>query len=217
MGSLPILRSASTDSDWAWQAVAIAERAAALLLFVVLLPPLALCALGIAILSRRTPFIAHRRVGWHGATLWMWKLRTMWESEPRRGTGWIEHIEDDSGPELKSESDSRVPSRLARFCRRHSIDELPQLWHVISGEMSLVGPRPITRSELDRHYGAHAGEVLRAKPGLAGLWQISGRNRLTYAERCQLDLRLVRERSISLYFHILVRTLPEVVRGKNSW
>ncbi len=217
MGSLPILRSASTDSDWAWQAVAIAERAAALLLFVVLLPLLALCALGIAILSRRTPFIAHRRVGWHGATLWMWKLRTMWESEPRRGTGWIEHIEDDSGPELKSESDSRVPSRLARFCRRHSIDELPQLWHVISGEMSLVGPRPITRSELDRHYGAHAGEVLRAKPGLAGLWQISGRNRLTYAERCQLDLRLVRERSISLYFHILVRTLPEVVRGKNSW
>ncbi len=186
-------------------------------LFVLVLPVLAVCALGIAMLSRRTPFIAHRRVGWHGATLWMWKLRTMWEGEPRRRTGWIERIEDDSGPELKNASDSRVPSRLARFCRRHSIDELPQLWHVISGEMSLVGPRPITRSELDRHYGTHAAEVLRAKPGLAGLWQISGRNRLTYEERCQLDLRLVRERSIALYFHILVRTLPEVVRGKNSW
>jgi lipopolysaccharide/colanic/teichoic acid biosynthesis glycosyltransferase len=135
----------------------------------------------------------------------------------RRGACWIEHIDDDGGPELKSATDSRVSGRFARFCRRHSIDELPQFWHVISGEMSLVGPRPITQRELHRYYGVHAAEVLEAKPGLAGLWQISGRNRLTYAERCRLDLRLVRERSIPLYCAILLRTLPEVFRGKNSW
>jgi lipopolysaccharide/colanic/teichoic acid biosynthesis glycosyltransferase len=147
----------------------------------------------------------------------MLKLRTMWDGGTPRGAGWIEHIDDDRGPDLKSEADSRVTSSLARFCRRHSIDELPQLWHVIAGEMSLVGPRPVTQRELDIYYGSHAAEVLQAKPGLAGLWQISGRNRLTYAERCRLDLRLVRERTVSLYCAILLRTLPEVFRGKNSW
>ena len=147
----------------------------------------------------------------------MLKLRTMWDDETPRTAGWVEHIDDDRGPELKSEADSRVPSSLARFCRRHSIDELPQLWHVITGEMSLVGPRPVTQRELDRYYGVYAAEVLQARPGLAGLWQISGRNRLTYAERCRLDLRLVRERTVPLYCTILLRTLPELLRGKNSW
>jgi lipopolysaccharide/colanic/teichoic acid biosynthesis glycosyltransferase len=83
--------------------------------------------------------------------------------------------------------------------------------------MSLVGPRPITARESERYYGAHAAEILQVKPGLAGLWQVSGRNRLTYAERCQMDLRLVRERSIGLYCLILLRTLPEVFSGENSW
>jgi lipopolysaccharide/colanic/teichoic acid biosynthesis glycosyltransferase len=201
--------------------VAVCERTAAIVLLLLALPLLAVCALVLALLSGRTPVIAHRRVGWHGAPLWMLKLRTMWGGETRRGAGLVrrlvERIEDDAGPELKSAEDPRVTCRFARFCRRHSIDELPQLWHVISGEMSLVGPRPITRRELHRYYGAHAAEILQAKPGLAGLWQISGRNRLTYAERRKLDLQLVRERSIPLYFAILMRTLPEVFHGQNSW
>jgi lipopolysaccharide/colanic/teichoic acid biosynthesis glycosyltransferase len=182
------------------------------------------------ILSRRTPLIAHRRVGWQGTTLWMLKLRTMWSENDARWSedarpggdnrthrGWIERIDDPSGPGRKGANDPRVPGRFAQFLRRHSIDELPQLWHVISGEMSLVGPRPITERELRRHYGAHAAEILQVKPGLAGLWQISGRNRLTYAERCRLDLRLVRERSVAMYCAILLRTLPEVFSGENSW
>jgi lipopolysaccharide/colanic/teichoic acid biosynthesis glycosyltransferase len=206
-----------TESDWNWQAVVLCERAAAAILLLLALPLLVFCARVICLMSRRTPLIAHRRVGWRGAPLWMLKLRTMWEGEGPRTAGWIERIDDVRGPELKCASDSRVTSRFARFCRRHSIDELPQLWHVIAGEMSLVGPRPITQPELNRHYGAHANEILQVKPGLAGLWQVSGRNRLTYDERRRLDLRLVRELSIPLYCGILLRTLPEVLRGKNSW
>jgi lipopolysaccharide/colanic/teichoic acid biosynthesis glycosyltransferase len=217
LGSLPVLRQSAPETDWSWQAVSACERVAAIILLLLALPLLAICAFALGLLSGRTPLIAHRRVGWQGAPLWMLKLRTMWCDEAHTGTGWIEPLEDDHGPELKTATDSRVSSRLARFCRRHSIDELPQLWHVISGEMSLVGPRPITQREFNRHYGAHATEVLQAKPGLTGLWQISGRNRLTYAERCQLDLRLVREPGIRLYCSILLRTLPEVFRGKNSW
>jgi lipopolysaccharide/colanic/teichoic acid biosynthesis glycosyltransferase len=187
------------------------------MLLLLALPFLSVSALALWLISGGTPLIAHRRVGWHGAPLWILKLRTMRAGTTTPCSGWIEHIEDDRGPELKDAEDSRVSCRFARFCRRHSIDELPQLWHVMSGEMSLVGPRPITQRELDRYYGAHAAEVLQAKPGLAGLWQISGRNRLTYAERCRLDLRLVRERSIALYCAILLRTLPEVFHGQNSW
>ncbi|MDE3166580.1 MAG: sugar transferase [Acidobacteriota bacterium] len=106
---------------------------------------------------------------------------------------------------------------FARFCRRHSIDELPQLWHVAAGAMSLIGPRPMTRAELRRHYGKDAAEIVRVKPGLAGLWQVSGRNRLTYEERRRLDLQFVREGGPGMYLKILLRTLPEVFGGENTW
>ena len=83
--------------------------------------------------------------------------------------------------------------------------------------MSLVGPRPITEAEIECYYGADAQEVLRVKPGIAGLWQVSGRNLLTYSDRRALDLELVRRRSLRLYMEILLRTVPEVWSGANSW
>ena len=168
-----------------------------------------------AIASRRSPFIAHRRAGWRGETLWMIKLRTMWDRESPAG-GWLERIADET-PDIKDARDPRVGNGFARFCRRHSIDEIPQLWHVARGEMSLVGPRPLTPGELAKHYGAAGEELLRVKPGLAGLWQISGRNRLTYSQRKRLDLQYIRERSLKMYVRILLRTIPEVLRGANSW
>jgi lipopolysaccharide/colanic/teichoic acid biosynthesis glycosyltransferase len=146
----------------------------------------------------------------------MLKLRTMWGPESG-STGWVEYIEDSIGPGDKRAGDPRVGNRFASFCRRHSIDELPQLWHVITGEMSLVGPRPMTQVELRRYYGEDAEEILQVKPGIAGLWQVSGRNRLSYAERRRLDLKLVRERSAGMYFAVLLRTIPEVWHGENSW
>jgi len=200
-----------------WQILDLSERLGALLLLLSLSPVLLLSAAILGLLSGRTPLIAHRRVGWRGTTLWMWKLRTMWDSQTPRRSGWIEHIDDQTGPSQKHERDGRVRSRFARFCRKHAIDELPQLVHVLRGEMSLVGPRPLTATELRHHYGASAGEVLEAKPGLAGLWQISGRSRLSYAERRRLDLLLVRRRTLTLYLRIVLRTIPEVWSGRNSW
>jgi exopolysaccharide production protein ExoY len=75
----------------------------------------------------------------------------------------------------------------------------------------------MTPAEIREHYGQHATEVLQVKPGIAGLWQTSGRNRLSYAERCELDLRFVRTRTLGMYLRILVRTLPEIWTGANSW
>jgi len=211
LGSVSIARQNARESQLN------GERFAALLLLLLASPVLLAAGLVLAVLSRRSPLIAHRRVGWCGNPLWMLKLRTMWGKQECARREWIERIDDDLGPDRKSAGDPRVRSRFARFCRRHSIDELPQLWHVVTGEMSLVGPRPVTTRELGRYYGADSAEILSVKPGLAGLWQISGRNRLTAAERRRLDLQLVRRRSPALYVTILLRTVPEVFHGKNSW
>jgi exopolysaccharide production protein ExoY len=222
LGSIPIFRRVVFERSSGWQIVCLCERAAALLLLILSLPVTLTAALLIWIRSGRTPLIAHRRIGREGATLWMLKLRTMWGQGVRRtggggGNRWVEHIADDIGPERKLASDPRVAGSFPQFLRRHSIDELPQLWHVISGEMSLVGPRPMTERELRKYYGIHADEILRLRPGLAGLWQTSGRNHLTYDDRRRLDLEFVRNRSLGMYVGILLRTVPEVLRGQNSW
>ena len=219
MGTISVIRRTISQDPPCWQLVGICERVAAFGLLTLSLPVTLASALAIFILSRRTPLIAHRRIGRNGATLWMLKLRTMWDrgAAPASPGGLIEYIADDRGPECKLENDPRVPCRFAQFLRRHSIDELPQLLHVMAGEMSLVGPRPVTAPELDKYYGVDADEILRLRPGLAGLWQISGRNRLSDAGRRRLDLTYVRHRTVGMYLGILLRTVPEVLSGRNSW
>jgi len=126
---------------------------------------------------------------------------------------------EDQGPEDagKDPSDPRVTSWFASFCRKHSIDELPQLWHVMRGEMSLVGPRPLTQSEIDRYYSGDASELLSVKPGLTGLWQIYGRSAIRFPRRAVMDLELVRSLTARTYFKILVRTIPAIIRGNGAW
>jgi exopolysaccharide production protein ExoY len=202
-----------------WMVWSVVERLGALALLIVLAPLLILIGLATGLLSGASPLIAHRRLGFLGQPFWLLKFRTMW---PRRGRGGnpfrlVEYIVDENGPRRKRTRDRRICSRFARFCRRHSIDELPQLWHVVQGQMSLVGPRPITAAEWEVHYTCSASELLEVKPGISGLWQIMGRSRLTYEQRRSLDLELVRNRSLKLYFRILMGTLPEVWSGRNAW
>jgi len=211
--------SPATREPISWLIVSALERLCALLLVLTLSPFLFMIAAVIAVLSKRSPLIAHRRLARGGNLFWVLKFRTMW---PRQAPSTVhfavvEHIVDESGPGDKDARDPRISSRFARFCRRHSIDELPQLIHVVLGEMALVGPRPITLSECRLHYRSDAAEVLGVKPGLSGLWQIMGRSRLTYEQRRSLDLALVRNRSLKLYFRILLWTLPEIWNGRNAW
>ena len=131
--------------------------------------------------------------------------------------GWIEHVVADPAKEGKQPSDPRVTSRFAAFCRRHSIDELPQLWHVFQGEMSLVGPRPLTRIELVRHYGAHTAELLSVKPGITGLWQVYGRSAIRFPQRSAMDLEMVRTLDLKMYLTIVLRTFSALFNGKGAW
>jgi exopolysaccharide production protein ExoY len=149
-----------------WRTVEVCERISAVFLLLGLAPLMLPIAVAIQLLSSRSPLIAHRRVGWRGETLWMLKLRTMWDGSPSCGTtnGFVEYVDDEAGPGEKQAQDPRVPNWFSRFCRRHSIDEIPQLWHVICGDMALVGPRPVTAAEIRRYYGKDANEVLQVKP-----------------------------------------------------
>ncbi len=202
-----------------WLVLGLIERIVACSVLLALAPFLFFIAIATALLSRMSPLIAHRRLGLGGQPLWVLKFRTMWRrgNHPPQTLAFIEYIVDESGPKNKKARDNRISSRFARFCRRHSIDELPQLLHVVRGEMSLVGPRPITVAEWRQHYRLFAPEVLNVKPGLSGLWQIGGRSRLSYQQRRELDLALVRNGSLKLYFQILLWTLPEIWNGRNAW
>jgi lipopolysaccharide/colanic/teichoic acid biosynthesis glycosyltransferase len=204
--------------DGIWNFIRPLERIASVLTLVLLSPLIALTAAAIATLSRRSPLVAHLRVGQFGMPFWTLKFRTMWGEAAGAGRGgFIEYIVDECGPEYKRSPDPRVSSAFARFCRQFSIDELPQLVNVVRGEMSLVGPRPVTNGELKRHYGTDAAEMLLIKPGITGLWQVMGRSRLSFDRRRELDLFLVRNRSLRLYLTILTRTIPAVLKGKDGW
>ena len=148
----------------------------------------------------------------------------MWPSNTRvieNERGWIQKVESPFTPQsldIKPKADPRVTSAFASWCRVHSLDELPQLWHVIRVEMSLVGPRPLVESEIRSHYEGHAGKLLvGVRPGITGLWQVMGRNTLSYRERRRLDLFLIRNYSWKLYRFILLRTVPRVISGAGAW
>jgi len=198
--------------------VYLIDQMLALPLLLLTAPLICVTALIIWCLSRRAPFVAHQRVGQDGRLFWMLKLRTMWtKTDTPMELRLVRQVSDQPITLAKGVFDDRVTSRYARFCRQYSIDELPQLWHVVRGEMALIGPRPITRLELNTHYGDAAPEVLRLRPGLSGLWQVMGRSRLSYRQRRRLDLFLVRHFSAGLYLRTLWRTIPTAIRGSDAW
>jgi exopolysaccharide production protein ExoY len=206
-----------TEISALWSVVHGVERVVACATLAALSP--ALIAVGgvIRLLSGSSPLVAHPRVGQNGAPLWMLKFRTMWERDSGGRAGLVEKLPETVAPIVKISDDPRVTSRFAAFCRKYSIDELPQLWHIVRGELSFVGPRPLTASELADYYGGAATEVLRLKPGLTGLWQISGRNRLSYEQRRKFDIFLARRFSLMLYLRILAVTPLRVLSGRDAW
>jgi exopolysaccharide production protein ExoY len=160
----------------------------------------------------------HRRVGRDGQMFECLKFRTM---VPNADQVLRELLERD--PAIKQEwlrdhklrCDPRV-TRLGRFLRRTSLDELPQLWNVMRGEMSLVGPRPVVREELLR-YGRNVRAYLSAKPGITGLWQVKGRNDTDYRRRVVLDTYYVKNQNLMLDLYILLKTTRVVLGGSGAY
>lgn len=163
-------------------------------------------------------FFSHPRVGMHGRTFRCLKFRSMVRdadkvlndllaSDPKARAEWEQ--------DFKLRNDVRV-TRLGRFLRRTSLDELPQLWNVLLGDMSLVGPRPVVEKELGQ-YGEAAGYYLRVLPGITGLWQVSGRSETSYERRVLLDVSYVKNWSLAGDLRILFRTVGVVLGGRGAY
>ena len=185
---------------------------------------LTLCApllLAIAVLikldSAGPVFFRQERMGEEGRCFTVYKFRTMYTNAEAKLQGIL-----DDNPELrrqyeqyhKLEDDPRV-TRVGRWLRQTSLDELPQLWNVLCGEMSLVGPRAYMPSELPKMDGL-SRTVLQCPPGVTGLWQVSGRNELDFETRVSLDVHYMQDWTLWLDFYILLRTLPVVFTGEGA-
>ena len=185
-----------------------------LVLLVLTLPLFLVLALVIKLSSPGPVFFRQRRVGRGGADFPMLKFRTMHaDSEERLRTDPDLHERFvQNSHKLPCRVDPRV-TRVGRVLRRLSLDELPQLLNVLSGHMSIVGPRPVERSQLIRDYGAYEPSYVALRPGLTGLWQVSGRSRVHVPERAQLDCRYLESCGPWTDVKIILRTPRAVVSG----
>lgn len=162
-------------------------------------------------------FFAHRRIGYGGRYFHCLKFRSMVSNADEK----LQHLLA-TCPESrliwerdqKLRNDPRI-TPIGRFLRKTSLDELPQFWNVLIGDMSLVGPRPIIEAER-RRYGRYFTSYTLVKPGITGLWQISGRNDVSYRRRVAMDVAFARSLSPMLYFKILVLTIPAVLLARGS-
>ncbi len=185
------------------------------LFFVLLMPLIAFC---IRLDSRGPILFTQKRIGQYGKEIRVFKFRTMHSNAQEE----LEKVLKES-PDLREEwerdqklvRDPRL-TRIGAFLRRTSLDELPQLFNVIKGDMSLVGPRPIVEEEVTR-YGEAFRLYTRVKPGITGLWQIMGRNDVDYARRVALDQYYVYNWSVWLDIYIIIRTFPALVSGKGAY
>ena len=201
-------------SGWRGRAKRLFDLIIAGTALVVVAPVFGLIAVAVKMSSPGPVFFRQERVGRYGEPFHMLKFRSMVVNAEAL-LGELKTGDDSAGPLFKMRHDPRVTS-VGRFIRRSSLDELPQLLNVLRNEMSLVGPRPALRAEMvDWEPALYAR--LDVKPGITGMWQISGRSQTTFAEYTRLDLYYVHNWSMLVDLSILVRTIPAVVRSKGAY
>jgi len=204
--------------SWECRIIRSIDVAIALLAIAVLLPVIVLLCGAIFVQDGGKPIFAHRRIGRGGRRFPCLKLRTMvvdadvrlrrlLESDPQALAEWKR--------DQKLRNDPRI-TPLGAFLRRSSLDELPQLFNVLCGHMSIVGPRPIVDDEVIR-YGRYFHFYCAVRPGITGLWQISGRNNVSYRRRVAIDTVYSRSKSLGGDLAIMGRTLPAVLMSRGSF
>jgi len=182
-------------------------------------PVFFLIALAIKLGSKGPVVYAHKRIGRGGKVFNCYKFRTMY---PDADIRLKEILEKD--PELKIEwetsyklkNDPRV-TPIGSFLRKTSLDEFPQFWNVLKGNLSVVGPRPVVLDEIIKHYGEKAAKVLSIRPGLTGLWQVSGRSDTSYTKRILLDEEYVNNQSLALDIKLVLKTIPAMLSSKGAY
>lgn len=183
------------------------------------LPLFIVIGLAVFATSRGKIIYAHRRIGRGGKNFHCFKFRTMYRDADDRLKQLLS-----SDPELNEEwqkshklkNDPRV-TPIGRFLRKCSLDELPQFWNVLKGDLSIVGPRPVVEEELQLHIGPKAGKILSIRPGITGLWQVSGRSDTTYDTRIRLDEHYIDNHSLYLDFKLILKTIPAIISSRGAY
>jgi exopolysaccharide biosynthesis polyprenyl glycosylphosphotransferase len=216
MGGKPMLVFRCTpEVSWALFVKSLIDKVGALVLLLVSAPFMLAAWLGIRITSPGPAIFSQMRCGRHGKPFRMYKFRTMTTDAEQQKAALMERNQM-SGPVFKVENDPRI-FPFGRLLRKYSIDELPQLINVLSGDMSLVGPRPLPVDEVANIADAAHRRRLSVNPGLTCLWQISGRNEIRDFDRwVALDLEYIDNWSLWLDIKILLRTIPAVLLGSGA-
>lgn len=205
----------TSTPHWGYETVKRAlDITIAFLLLTAASPLLAVIAVLIRLDSPGPVLFKQRRVGYQGRTFWCYKFRTMVDD----AESLLRH-DTDLGTRFaaswKLHDDPRL-TKLGRWLRKTSMDELPQLVNVLRGDMSLVGPRPVQPRELEEHFGKWAPVILSVRPGITGLWQVSGRSSVPYPQRVALDITYITRRSLLYDTSLLLKTIPAVISGKGA-
>src|SRR5215212_3857292 len=177
-----------------------------------LLPVMGLCALAVALDSRGPILFRQQRTGLHGVRFGMYKFRTMVANAEELKPS-LAHLNIMTPPDFKIIDDPRI-TRVGKFLRKTSLDELPQIFNVLRGDMSLVGPRPTSFAAST--YRLWHAERLEVTPGITGLWQVRGRNESTFDERLRLDVEYISKRSVMFDLRIILETIGSVVNRRGE-
>lgn len=162
---------------------------------------------------------AHRRIGRGGKTFRCYKFRTMYANADVRLKQLLAahpELHEEWYKTFKLQKDPRV-TPVGRFLRKTSLDELPQFLNVLKGDLSVVGPRPVIEEEMKKYMGAKAAKILSIRPGITGLWQVSGRNDICYNKRIQLDEHYVDNHSLLLDLKLIARTIPVMITKRGAY
>jgi exopolysaccharide production protein ExoY len=210
--------SANTPAPVDNWAMTFIDMSVAFVAILLLLPVLVLITAAIFVTDGRPIIFAHKRIGRYGRQFPCLKFRSMSRDADKR----LAHLlatdpaaREEWDRDHKLRNDPRI-TKLGNFLRKTSLDELPQLFNVLRGEMSLVGPRPIVLGEVPR-YGRYFNEYCSVKPGITGLWQVSGRNDVSYRRRVAMDVMYTRNRSTVTNVWILIATVPSVLASRGSY
>ena len=158
-------------------------------------------------------FFSQVRNGVYPSTFKMYKFRSMYKDAEERLEE-IQHLNEQTGPAFKIKDDPRI-TKVGRFIRKTSLDELPQLFNVLKGDMSLVGPRPAIPREVEK-YTPYQKQRLFVKPGLTCIWQVSGRNNIEFDEWVELDIKYIKERNLWLDLKLILMTIPALLGDENA-
>ena len=190
----------------------------AIILFILFIPIILAIIFTLNLFTTGNIFFKHKRIGKNGEEFVLYKFRTMKENRdkilneyfikyPKAKLEWKN--------DHKLRNDPRI-TKVGYFLRDFSLDEIPQILNIIKGDMSFVGPRPIVRKEIEK-YDIHFNNYKRCRPGLTGLWQVSGRNNTTYKDRIDFDMYYIKNKSFYLDVKIILKTIPVVLSRKGAY